>query len=216
MDISVEKTIKALSDNNINACFVQSCEEAIDIAKSLIKKGDVISHGGSVTLKEAGFTELFKNGDYNYLDRSAPGLTDEDIEEIYRKTYYADAFFSSANAITENGEIYNVDGHSNRVSALLFGPKKVIFIVGINKLTKDITAAARRVKEVAAPKNCVRLSKDTYCRKTGKCVTLNNENSDFCSGCTSEDRICANYTVMGRQQLIGRVNVIIINKNLGF
>lgn len=216
ISISIEKTMQALQANNMNAYYAQTCTEAVEIARGLIKDGDVISHGGSATLKEAGFTELFKSGKYIYLDRSAPGLTPEQVMDIYRKTFGANAYFSSANAVTEKGEIYNVDGNSNRVAALLFGPEKVILVVGVNKLVKDISEAALRVKTAAAPKNCVRLELDTYCGKTGKCITADDEDGDFCAGCSSDTRICCNYTVMSKQRVKGRVNVIIVNEKLGF
>ncbi len=216
MDKIIEKTIKALEKNNMNAFYADTCEQAVEIAKGLIENGDVISHGGSVTLKESGFTELFKSGNYNYLDRSAPGLSDEDIMALYRECFSADAYFSSANAITHNGEIYNVDGTCNRVAPLLFGPKKVIIVVGVNKIVENIDAAAKRVKEIAAPLNCTRLNKNTYCNTNGKCVTLQDEDGEFCSGCSSQDRICCGYTVMAFQRFKGRVNVIIVNEKLGY
>lgn len=216
MNTIIEKTIKALQKNNMNAYFASDCKEAVEIAKSLIKEGDVISHGGSVTLKEAGFTELFKSGKYTYLDRSKPGLTSGEIMDVYRRTFSADAYFTSSNAVTQNGELYNVDGNSNRVSAMLFGPDKVIVVVGVNKIVSDIAEATERVKRLAAPPNCVRLDKNTYCAKAGHCVTANNPEADFCAGCDSEDRICCNYTVMSMQRNKGRVNVIIVNEKLGY
>ena len=216
MDISIEKTMQALQRNNMNAYYAQTCSEAVEIARGLIKDGDVISHGGSVTIKEAGFTELFKSGRYTYLDRSAPGLTPEEIMDIYRKTFSADAYFTSANAVTQNGELYNVDGNSNRVSAMLFGPDKVIVVVGINKLVANVHDAADRVKRFAAPPNCVRLDKNTFCAKEGRCVTADDLNAEFCAGCNSEDRICCNYVVMSKQRTKGRVNVIIVNEKLGY
>lgn len=216
MDKRIEKTIKALQSNNMNAYYAQDCKEALSIAQTIVAEGSVISHGGSVTLKEAGFIDLFNSGKYTYLDRSKPGLTPEEIMEVYRKTFSADAYFTSSNAITEKGELYNVDGNSNRVAAMLFGPDKVVVVAGVNKIVADVAEAADRVKRHAAPPNCVRLDKETYCAKQGKCVTADDENGDFCAGCGSEDRICCNYVVMSKQRTKGRVNVIIVNEKLGY
>ncbi len=216
MSIDIKKTMEALERNNISAYYAKDCSEALEIAQSIVKDGSVISHGGSVTLKEAGFIELFKSGKYTYLDRSAPGLSPAEIMDIYRKTFSADAYFTSSNAVTQNGELYNVDGNSNRVSAMLFGPDKVVVVVGVNKIVENIKEASDRVKRLAAPPNCVRLDKKTYCAQTGKCVTYDNPDAEFCSGCASEDRICCNYTVMSKQRTKGRVNVIIVNEKLGY
>ena len=216
MDTRIQKTMQALQNNKMNAYYAETKEQAVEIALGLIKDGDVISHGGSVTLKELGLTEIFKNGRYNYLDRSAPGLTSEEIMEIYRRCFSADAYFTSSNAVTANGELYNVDGNSNRVAPMLFGPDKVVVIVGLNKLVDNIYDAADRVKRHAAPPNCVRLDKKTYCAQNGKCVTADDPDATFCAGCGSDERICANYTVMARQRNAGRVNVIIVNEKLGY
>lgn len=216
MEERIQKTMQALERNRMNAYYAKTKEEAAQLALSLIKEGDVISHGGSVTLKELGLTDAFKSGRYNYLDRSAPGLTSDEIMDIYRRCFSADAYFTSSNAVTINGELYNVDGNSNRVAPMLFGPDKVIVIVGVNKLVDTIYDAADRVKRHAAPPNCVRLDKKTYCAVNGKCVTADDEAAPFCAGCSSDDRICANYTVMARQRNAGRVNVIIVNEKLGY
>ena len=158
----VNLTIEALKANNMNAFYAETSADAVEIAKTILKDGDTISHGGSVTLKEAGFTELFGSGKYNYLDRSK-ATTAEETMEIYRKTFSADVFFTSSNAVTVKGELYNVDGNSNRVAPMLFGPDKVVVVVGVNKLVNSIDDAVARVKEIAAPANCVRLEKNTFC-----------------------------------------------------
>ena len=212
----IQKTIESLKKNNMNAFFAETSDEAAKLALSLIKEGDTISHGGSVTLSQIGLIDEFKSGKYNYLDRSAPGLSPEDIMDVYRKTFSADAYFTSSNALTVNGELYNVDGNSNRVAAMLFGPEKVIVIVGANKIVNDFSAAVDRVKRCAAPQNCVRLNKETYCAAEGRCVTADDQNAEFCQGCASPDRICCNYTVMSVQRTKGRVNVIIVNESLGY
>lgn len=218
MECSIEKTIANLKKNNMEAYFCQTKEEALAKVKSMINKGDVISNGGSVTLAQTGVMELIKSGDYNYLDRARAGITKEEIEEVYRKTYSADVYFASANAITESGYIYNVDGNSNRVSAILYGPKSVILIVGKNKIVKTIDDAVTRVREISAPQNTVRLGMDTYCSVKGKCMALNTpaENDEICNGCNSDARICCNYVLSGKQRHKNRIKVIIVNEDLGY
>ena len=213
---SVNKTINALKHNNMDAYFCETSADALEMAKTFVKKGDTVSNGGSVTLSQCGITEFLSNGDYNYLDRTVEGLTREDIEKIYRKTFMANVFFTSANAITENGELYNVDGNSNRVAAILYGPESVVVIAGYNKIVPNINSAIERVKKVAAPKNTVRLNCKTYCAKKGECVSLSNDNSFLCDGCNSEQRVCCNYVVSAHQRKKNRIKVIIVGEELGY
>lgn len=209
----IKKTIEALNNNGMPCTFVESKEDVIPLIKTILKKGDTVSHGGSETLKECGVRELLTSGEYNYLDRSAPGLTPDEITEIYRKSFFADVYLSSANAITENGELYNVDGNSNRVAAIAYGPSKVIIVAGINKIVPDLDAAVKRVKEIAAPKNTKRLSCKTYCEAKGECMGIN---SDMCDGCKSDARICCSYLVSAKQRVSGRINVILVGEELGY
>ena len=101
----IEKTMQNLRRNRMEAYFCENSAEARELVKTLIKKGDVISNGGSVTLKQTGIYDIISSADYNYLDRSREGITREEVEEVYRKTFSADAFFTSSNAVTENGEL---------------------------------------------------------------------------------------------------------------
>ncbi|MBU5462042.1 lactate utilization protein [Lachnoclostridium sp. MSJ-17] len=212
----IEKTMQNLRRNRMEAYYCENSAEARELVKTLISKGDVISNGGSVTLKQTGIYDIISSSDYNYLDRSREGITREEVEEVYRKTFCADAFFTSSNAVTENGELYNVDGNSNRVAAILYGPKSVIVVCGVNKLVRNIAQAVERVKTKAAPPNTVRLGIDTYCAKSGQCVSLNKENPEMCEGCHSDGRICCNYVVCAQQRHVNRIKVIIINEELGY
>ena len=212
----IEKTMQNLRRNRMEAYYCENSADARELVKTLVKKGDVISNGGSVTLKQTGIYDIISSSDYNYLDRAREGITREEIEEVYRKTFSADAFFTSSNAVTENGELYNVDGNSNRVAAILYGPKSVIVVCGVNKLVRNISEAIERVKTKAAPPNTVRLGIDTYCAKSGQCVSLNKENPELCEGCHSDGRICCNYVVCAQQRHINRIKVIIVNEELGY
>ncbi|SCG84151.1 hypothetical protein DW1_2590 [Proteiniborus sp. DW1] len=201
----IKRTIENLEKNNMNGYFVQTEEEALKKVQELISEGDTVSVGGSMTLFETGVIDLLRNGKYNFLDRYEEGLNPEGIKEIFRKSFFADVYFTGTNAITENGELYNVDGNGNRVAAMLYGPDKVIVLAGRNKIVKDIDQAILRVKETAAPANNVRLNRDNPCAKTGQCMD-----------CKQEGRICNEYTVIKRQNNKNRIHVIIINKELGY
>ncbi len=212
-----ENIVKALRNNNIDCKVAKDKSEAISIVKDMLFKGAVISNGGTVTLSETGILDLIKNGEYNYLDRNRDGITKEEQFDIYRQTANADFFFCSTNALTENGELVNVDGFSNRISSILFGPKKVIMIVGKNKIVKDVKDGFLRIKKTAAPLNCERLDIDSPCRKLGHCVSLeNSDNPDITDGCNIERRICRNYLVSAKQMIKDRICVILVDENLGY
>ncbi len=216
IDLRIKRTMDGLTKNNMEAYCCENAEEARELFKRLVKAGDTVTHGGSVTLKQLGITELLSSGEYDYLDRGKPGMTREDIEEVYRKTYSADVFLTSANAVTESGELYNVDGNSNRVSAILYGPKSVLVFVGINKLVRNIDEAVTRVKTTAAPPNTMRLGCDTPCSKTGECISLKKSGASMCDGCGSDARICCNYVVSAKQRHKNRIKVIIVKEELGY
>ncbi|MDD7756055.1 MAG: lactate utilization protein [Clostridiales bacterium] len=201
----IEKTINNLKKNNINGYYVKDNDELINLIKDIAKEGEVVSVGGSMSLFESKVIELLRSGRYEFLDRYKKDLTQEDIKEIYRKSFFADTYFASANAITEDGEIFNVDGNGNRVAAILYGPDKVVLIVGVNKIVKNIEQAVARNRAISGPANAKRLNLSTPCIKTGQCME-----------CNIEDRICCEYTVIKRQRNPKRMHVIFINDTLGF
>ena len=212
--LRMEKTKNALENNNMTAYTVKTKEEAADIVRSLLKKGDVIASGGSVTINQCGITDIIKSPDYIYLDRNS--VAPDKTAEIFRKSFSADVYLCSSNAITENGELYNVDGNSNRVAAIAYGPKSVIIIAGYNKIVRNIEEASNRVKKTAAPANTVRLQCDTYCSKSGECAAFTKESQDITSGCSSDERICCNFLISAKQRHKGRIKVILVAENLGF
>lgn len=213
--MNITKTIENLKKNNMETFLVKTKEEAKALALSLIPEGAVCASGGSVTLKECAIVEAIKMGNYTYLDRNDPNLSNEEKEQMVLRAQTCDVYLSSSNAITEDGELYNVDGNSNRVSNLLFGPKNVIIVAGTNKIVKDLDEAVYRVKTIAAPLNCKRLGCDTYCAKEGKCVSL-VFGGNMPKGCNSDGRICVNYTVMSRQRKKDRVKIILVEQDLGY
>lgn len=201
----MERTAAALRKNNMEAYCLQSAAEVVPFVKTLLHSGDVVAAGGSMTLTETGVMDLLACGEYQYLNRMAPGLSAEDIGKIYRDCFSADCYFSSSNAITEDGALYNVDGNANRVAAMTFGPKKVIVVAGYNKIVRDITEAEHRVKEIAAPANAKRLSCKTPCAETGQCLN-----------CHSPARICCTTVIHRQQRIAGRIHVILVAENLGY
>ena len=212
--MDINKVMENLEKNGIKPYFVQTREEVVPLVKTLIKKGESVSNGGSQSLKETGVMDLLNCGDYDFIDRT--GLEGEELRQAYIRAFGCDTFFCSSNAVTENGELYNVDGNSNRVACIVYGPKQVIMVVGVNKIVKDINEAINRVKTVAAPSNTVRLSCKTPCQATGKCVSLNKESPLICDGCASEQRVCCNYVVSAKQRHKDRIKVILVNENLGY
>ena len=211
MELRVRRTMAALEKNNMSAYFAQTSEEAVRLVEGLLCAGDTISCGGSVTLDASGVKALMRSGRYNFLDREAVE-TDAERQAIYRQTFSADAFLTSSNAITERGELFNIDGGGNRVAAMLFGPKKVIVVAGWNKIVRDLNAAKLCVKAVTVPANALRLHIDTPCTH----AACPGTGGDLCGGCSSENRLCAQYTVMARQRVRGRVHVILVGEELGY
>lgn len=214
MNEIIRKTMENLDKNGIQPFFVETKEEVVPLIKSLVPAGSSVSNGGSVSLAETGVSALLESGLYDFIDRR--GLEGEELRNSYIKAFGCDAYFCSSNAVTENGELYNVDGNSNRVACIVFGPRQVIMVVGINKIVPDINAAIKRVKECAAPPNTQRLSCKTPCAATGKCISLDSEHSLMCDGCKSPQRICCNYVISAQQRHKNRIKVIIVNEKLGY
>lgn len=210
----LETTAKALRSNNMQAFVVQDCEQAVQKVSELLKEGETISCGGSVSLAESGVLDLMKSGKYNFLDRTKCANREE-VEEIYRKTFCADTFLTSANAVTLSGDIYNVDGNSNRVAAIAYGPKSVIFVVGCNKIVADLQEAQQRVKKVAAPANGTRLELTTPCSKTGECISCKT-GGGMTAGCKNQGRMCCSYLVSSYQRHKDRYKVILVAQPLGY
>lgn len=205
MEERIQRTMSALERNNMKAYYAESRDELLDIVRGLVKNDKLITAGGSVTLEESGVKQMlmteFKGV---YLDRSE-GKTPEEVEDILHKAFVSDTFFASSNAVTEDGELYNVDGRGNRVSAMIYGPTQVVLIVGVNKIVRNMEEAVCRVEQVAAPKNTRRLNSGTPCEITGSCAH-----------CRSRGRICCSYVRMAQQRVKDRIKVIIVNESLGY
>lgn len=203
-EIKINRTLEALRKNNMEGYLINTENELIHKIQELVNEGSKVSLGGSMTLFETKIMEHLRSGRYELLDRYKAGLTADEIKEIYRKSFFCDAYFTSTNAITEEGELYNVDGNGNRVAAMLYGPDKVIVIAGVNKIVKDINEAIYRVENLAAPANAKRLNRKTPCTVTGKCMN-----------CNSPERICREYTVI-RKPVPNRIFVLLLNEEYGY
>lgn len=201
----VERTIKNLAKSNIDSFFVQNEAELREMVKNLVPTGSKVAVGDSMTLFDTGIIDLLRSENYNFLDKYESTLTTESKKALYRETFTADSFLCSTNAITENGELYNIDGNGSRVAAMLYGPSQVIIVAGINKIVKNLAEAEIRVRNYAAPLDAKRLGKNTPCATLGYCVD-----------CQSNERICNDFVIIKRQFIKGRIKVIFVNKTLGY
>lgn len=199
------RTIEALNKNNMNGYLVNTKEELIEKIKELVKENSTVSSGGSMSLDETGVIDHLRSGRYKFLDRYEEGLSKEEVTNIFKESFFADAYFASSNAVTEDGKLYNVDGNGNRVAAMLFGPEKVILIVGVNKIVKNIEEAVVRNRGISAPANAKRLNKMTPCTKVGYCVD-----------CKGSDKLCREFTVISSQGDKDRMHVIFMNEEIGY
>ena len=200
-NLLAQKVIKGLESRNMSGYYAETREDALKIALELIPKGSSVTMGGAMSAHEIGLVEALKGPDYNFIDRDK--ATDKRAAML--AAYDADFFLSSANAMTEDGIMINVDGNANRVSAIAQGPKKVIFIVGMNKITKDVDSAMKRARNVAAPINAQRFGLSTPCTATGSCMD-----------CKSPDTICCQILITRYSKHKDRIYVILVNDNLGF
>lgn len=217
MNDKAENLIKALQRNNIIGIYAPTKADVQKQVKEMLFDGCVITAGGSVSLAESGVAEIIRDKKYNFLDRSRKDISEQERLEVYKSVVGSDFYFCSSNALTENGELVNVDGNGNRVAAISFGPQRVIMVVGMNKVVKNLDEALLRIKRIAAPKNCVRLGIDSPCSKLGSCISLtDSSNPDMTDGCACDYRICSQYLVSGYQRIKNRITVILCGEDLGY
>ena len=195
------KVIEGLKSRNMTGYYAKDREEALRIALDLIPGGASVTMGGCMSAREIGLVDAIEAGDYNFIDRDKY----EDKRAAMLAAYDADVYLASANAMTEDGVMINIDGNANRVSAIAQGPKKVIFIVGMNKICNDVDAAMKRARNVAAPINAQRFGLTTPCSKTGSCMN-----------CKSPDTICCQILITRYSKHKDRIHVILVGEDLGF
>ena len=200
-ELLAQKVIKGLASRNMTGYYAASKEEALAKALEIIPEGSSVTMGGCMSAIEIGLVGAVKEGPYDFIDRFAF----ESPREAMLACYDADVFLASANAMTEDGIIVNIDGNSNRVSCIAQGPRKVVFIVGMNKICDDLDGAMKRARNVAAPINAQRFDLNTPCSKTGACAD-----------CKSIDTICCQFLITRFSRHEGRIHVILVNDSLGF
>ncbi len=198
------RVIAALKKNNITGIYVETKEEARKLLLSMIPEGSKVAQGGSLSLTQAGIIDVLRQGDYHFLDRLKPGLTEAETEALRRESLLSDVYLMSTNALTLDGKLVNIDGYGNRVAALSYGPLKVIVLAGINKIVPDQEAAIQRIKNYVAPVHARRRNRPVPCAKTGVCVD-----------CRAPERSCNILSVIEHQRDKERITVIICGEELG-
>jgi len=207
----IQKLITALAKRNIPAFYVEKGQEALKTVLSMIPEGSTVGFGDSLTLRQIGVVDALETGNYVFLNPWKPGNSAEDSMRAKRQAFMADVFVTGTNALTMDGKIVNIDGHGNRVAAMLFGPAKVILVVGINKIVKDVDEALDRIKNIAAPLNIQRhphFDPPPPCGDIGECCD-----------CNSPWRICNKTVIIEGQYDNDKykpvINVIIVGEELG-
>ena len=199
-----ERMIKNLKRRNMEAFYCRTAAEAVNKVSELIADGSLVTWGGSMTIRDMGIPQALKNrGTLEVLDRDVVADRDE-VVKIYERAFTADVYLSSANAISEDGVIVNIDGNGNRVAAITWGPKKVIFIIGVNKVAQTIEAALQRARSTASPINAARFDIKTPCQTDG-----------VCHNCNSPECIC-NYVHFLRNSPHGRHTVVLVGDEFGY
>ena len=200
-EMLAQKVIKGLESRNMSGCYAANRQEALEKALELIPRGSTVTMGGCMSAHQIGLIRALNEGDYHFIDRDAM----EDKRAAMLAAYDADVFLASPNAMTEDGQLVNIDGNANRVSAIAQGPKKVVFIAGMNKVCDDLDGAMKRARNVAAPINAQRFPIDTPCTRTGACMD-----------CKTPDTICCQFLITRYSKHPGRIHVILVDDALGF
>lgn len=204
------KAVKsALEENNFDVYLCSDAAEANDLVEKTILpelKPASISWGGSLTFSSSGLYDILKGyPGSNILDTYDKSIPFNDLLERRRQSLLVDLFISGTNAVTESGQLVNLDMIGNRIGGITFGPKYVLILMGRNKIVSDLDEAFYRIKNYAAPVNVMRLDKKTPCRETS-----------ICQECKSPERICNTWTVTEKSFPKGRIKVVLINEDLGF
>lgn len=198
-------TVEALKKNLFDATYFDTSKEALQYISEYIDKNSSVAFGGSVTVRGLGIIEMARKKGANIVDHGQEGLSADEKMQVMRAELTSDVFICSSNAVTMDGKIVNVDGIGNRVAAMSFGPRKVIVVVGTNKICKDEVAALQRIRHEAGPKNAKRLNLPTPCTKVGTCMDCNNES-----------RICRIYSVLRKKPMYTDIKIVIVGEKLGF
>jgi len=199
------RAVEKLEAHEFKAVYVASKEKAVEEIWKHITPKQKVGVGGSVTIRELGILEQLEAKGNTFYDHWKPGLSKVDSLAIRKSQMTSDLFLSSANAITMNGELVNIDGIGNRVNAITFGPAKVILVASLNKIVEDVHEAIKRIKNVSAPLNARRLNLDVPCAKLGRCVD-----------CNSPNRICRVAVIHERRPMWTDMLIILVGEELGY
>lgn len=199
-----ERAMDSLKKHGFSVSFAENQDEVYKVLSGHINHATTTSVGGSMTLFQLGVVDWLRYNCDTFYDRYEEGLSKEDILGVYHKAMTCDVYLSSAQAVTETGEILLVDGFGNRVGAVCYGPKKVLLIVGENKIVANEEAAVQRNQQIAAPANVDRLSRQTPCATLG-----------MCTDCNSKERVCNTYVTIKRN-MADRIHVMIVGGNYGY
>ncbi len=205
MDERIKKAIINLQKNNMAGFYIERKQELLPLLSTMLVEGERIGCGDSVTLEETGVFDFLRSGNFVFYDKHQHQLTSEEKRNIYLKNFDTDTFFTGTNAVTTDGQLFNIDGNGSRVAPMIYGPKQVIIVVGANKLVDTVEDAIYRARQIAAPLDAKRLNKNTPCVKLGKCTD-----------CKHEQRICNDFVLISRQFLKDRIKVIFINESYGY
>ncbi len=205
LEVKKQKMTDCFQKHRMDLIFMENAEELREYLKGILHSGKTVCVGGSQTLFETGVIDQIRSSDVIFYDRYEEGLSPEGIQEVFRKGFFSDIYFTSTNALSTDGYLYNIDYTGNRVASMIYGPKEVYVIAGKNKVFDSEASAMEHVKNVACPANCARYHRNTPCVKTGKCVD-----------CASEEKLCSSYVKMGFQKEANRVKVIVLNEEYGF
>ncbi len=199
------KMVKQLQRRHFEAYYYATADEARQRVNELIPDGSSVTWGGTMTVRDMGIPEMLKGrGTLDVWDRDTV-TTAEEKQEMYFRAFHADYYLSSANAISEDGVIINIDGNGNRVAAITWGPQHVIFVVGMNKVAQDVEAALKRARSTASPINAARFDIDTPCQKDG-----------VCHNCNSPQSICNYVHFLRNSSKPGRIIVVLVGETLGY
>ncbi|MBR2889405.1 MAG: lactate utilization protein [Oscillospiraceae bacterium] len=196
--------VKNLKSRHFDAYYCADKEEALAKALELIPEGATVGWGGVMSAHEIGLIEALNKGNYKAIDREKC-KTPEEKAEAAKQSMFADVFLTSANGLSLDGEMVNIDGQGNRVAAIIYGPKTVLVIAGMNKVCDDLESAIQRARTVAAPMNQQRFSSPNPCGVTG-----------ICADCKTETCICNHIVITRHSRPVGRIKFILVGEDLGF
>ena len=202
-----EHIIKAMKKRNINGVYFENSEEAVQAVCKMIPDNALVGLGGSETIHETGLVDALRKMNIRLLDRYQEGITKEEVNQMRREGLLSDVYIASSNAVTSDGKLVNQDGIGNRVAAMIYGPHKVILMVGMNKVVGTVDDAISRIKTTAGPMDSIRVGKETPCSKLGFCNDPH---------CHPPHRICSQLVIIESSLISDRMHIVLVGEELGY